>query len=181
MKLGRAVRAYDHRSNLGSVSGDGFARESATDRGFPPPVLAFLGHGGQSDAGGAVRGNHPAAGKDRAPVVEHDHAVAQQAPSLLGVEDDGAGGIAVPAVGRGARGAVGTQAHLWSGGCRWARPCGAGRVAGRFCGDRWRIRRAAGKGRCRRAMWWRRRRDLSWYPGGDQRPGRPPADPVVRT
>src|SRR5262245_46843179 len=30
---------------------------------------------GQPDAGGAVRGNPPAAGKDLAHVVEHDHAV----------------------------------------------------------------------------------------------------------
>ena len=65
--------------------------------------------GGQPDVGGAGRGNHPAAGKDLAPVVEHDHSVAQQAPSLLGVAGDGAGGAAVTAVGRGARGAVGTH------------------------------------------------------------------------
>jgi hypothetical protein len=62
--------------------------------------------GGQPDAGGAVRGNRPAAGKNLAHVVEHDHSVAQQAPSLLGVEGDGAGGIAVPVVSPGARGPV---------------------------------------------------------------------------
>jgi len=53
-----------------------------------------------------VRRDHPAAGKDLAHVVEHDHSVAQQAPSLLGVEGDSAGGIAVPVVSRGARGLV---------------------------------------------------------------------------
>ena len=62
--------------------------------------------GGQPDAGWSVRGYHPAAGKDLARVVEHDHAVAQQAPSLLRVEGDGASGIAVPVVSRGARGLV---------------------------------------------------------------------------
>jgi hypothetical protein len=62
--------------------------------------------GGQPDAGGAVRGNPPAAGKDLAHVVEHDHSVAQQAPSLLGVTGDSTGGIAVPVVGRGAQGLV---------------------------------------------------------------------------
>jgi len=61
---------------------------------------------GQPDTGGAVRGNHPATGKDLAHVVEHDHSVAQQAPSLLGVTGDSAGGIAVPMVSRGARGLV---------------------------------------------------------------------------
>jgi hypothetical protein len=39
---------------------------------------------GQSDVGRAMRRDPPAAGKDLAHVVEHDHAVAQQAPSLLG-------------------------------------------------------------------------------------------------
>jgi hypothetical protein len=62
--------------------------------------------GGQLGVGGAMRGNRPAAGQDLAHVVEHDHSVAQQAPSLLGVEGDSAGVIAVPVVSRGARGPV---------------------------------------------------------------------------
>jgi hypothetical protein len=63
---------------------------------------------GQPDAGGAGRcgRDHPAAGKDLAHVVEQDHSVAQQAPPLLGVRGDSAGGIAVPVVSRGARGLV---------------------------------------------------------------------------
>ena len=60
----------------------------------------------QSDVGGPVRRNPSATGKDLAHVVEHDHSVAQQAPSLLGVEGDSAGGIAVAVVSRGARGLV---------------------------------------------------------------------------
>src|SRR5215831_17541552 len=71
--------------------------------------------GGQPDAGGAARRDRPAAGEDLAHVVEHDHAVAQQAPALLRVRGDGAGGVAVPAVSRGARGLVGTHGAppLW--------------------------------------------------------------------
>jgi len=57
---------------------------------------------GQQDAGRAVRRNHAAARKDLAHVVEHDHSVAQQAPSLLGVAGDSAGRVAVTVVGRGA-------------------------------------------------------------------------------
>jgi hypothetical protein len=66
-----------------------------------------------------VRRDHPAAGKDLTHVVEHDHSVAQQAPSLLRVTGDGAGGIAVPVVSRGARGLVGTHGSplLWVYGC----------------------------------------------------------------
>jgi hypothetical protein len=58
---------------------------------------------GQPDVGGAVRRDHPATRKDLTHVVEHDHPVAQQAPSLLGMTGDSAGGIAVPVVSRGAR------------------------------------------------------------------------------
>jgi hypothetical protein len=72
----------------------------------PPAVLAFSRRDWQPDVGGAVRRDPPAAGKDLAQVVEHDHSVAQQAPSLLGVTGDGAGGVAVPVVGRGAQGPV---------------------------------------------------------------------------
>jgi hypothetical protein len=61
---------------------------------------------GQPEVGGAAWGNPTATGKDLAHVVEHDNAVAQQAPSLLGVTGDSAGGIAVPVVSRGARGLV---------------------------------------------------------------------------
>ncbi len=54
-------------------------------------------------------GNHPAAGQYLAPVVEHDHAVAQQAPPLLRVKGDDAGGVAVRALSRGAGGPVWTH------------------------------------------------------------------------
>jgi hypothetical protein len=82
-----------------------------------PPAVRVSRRGGRPDAGGAVRGDHLAAGKDLAGVVEHDHAVAQQAPSLPGVAGDGAGGVAVAAVGRGARGAVGTHGAPLVWGC----------------------------------------------------------------
>jgi hypothetical protein len=59
--------------------------------------------------GRVVRRNYPAAGQDLAHVVEHDDAVAKQAPPLLGVEGDGVGGVAVRAVGRGTRGLVWTR------------------------------------------------------------------------
>jgi hypothetical protein len=62
--------------------------------------------GGQPDGSGVVRGKHPAAGKDLAEVVEHDHPVAQQAPSLLGVTGDSTGGVTVSVVSRGALGPV---------------------------------------------------------------------------
>jgi hypothetical protein len=62
--------------------------------------------GGQPDAGGAVRGNRPAAGKNLAHVVEHDHSVAQQAPSLLGMSGDGMGRVPVWVVSRGAPASV---------------------------------------------------------------------------
>ena len=52
----------------------------------------------------AMRWDHPAAGQDLAQVVEHDHAVAEQAPSLLGVRSHAAGGVTVRAVSRRARG-----------------------------------------------------------------------------
>ena len=42
--------------------------------------------------------NHATVGQELARVVEEDDAVAQQAPSLLGAEDDGAGRAAVKAV-----------------------------------------------------------------------------------
>src|SRR6266705_396534 len=54
-------------------------------------------------------GNHPAAGQYLAPIVEHDHAVAQQAPPLLRVKGDDAGGVAVRALSRGAGGPVWTH------------------------------------------------------------------------
>jgi hypothetical protein len=81
----------------------------------PGPFLAYSGptpcsrvsrRDGQPDEGRAVRGNNPLAGKDLAHVVKHNHAVAQQAPSLLGVTGDSAGGIAVPVIGWRARGSV---------------------------------------------------------------------------
>jgi hypothetical protein len=62
--------------------------------------------GGQSDVGGVVRRDHLAVGKDLAHVVEHDHSVAQQAPSLFGVEGDSAGGVAVRVVSGGAWGSM---------------------------------------------------------------------------
>jgi hypothetical protein len=82
---------------------------NVTNMGCMMVLLRVLGvsrRDGQPDVGRAVRGNHPAAGEDLAGIVEHDHSVAQQAPSLVGVEGESAGGIAVPVVGRGARGSV---------------------------------------------------------------------------
>jgi hypothetical protein len=61
---------------------------------------------GHSDVAGEVRISHPAAGKDLAHVVEHDHSVAQQAPPLVGVKGDRMRGIAVRTVSWGARGLV---------------------------------------------------------------------------
>jgi hypothetical protein len=71
-----------------------------------PPAFLVSRRDGQPDVSGAVRRDPLAAGKDLAHVVEHDHSVAQQAPPLLGVTSDSAGGIAVPVVSRGARGLV---------------------------------------------------------------------------
>ena len=69
--------------------------------------LAFLRGDGRSElAGRAARGNDPAATQDLAHVVEHDHAVAQQAPPLLRMDGDSVGGVAVRAVSRRARGVV---------------------------------------------------------------------------
>ena len=59
--------------------------------------------------GRAARGNDPAARQDLAHVVEHDHAVAQQAPPLLRVDSDSVGGVTVRTVSRRARGAVSTH------------------------------------------------------------------------
>jgi hypothetical protein len=50
------------------------------------------------------RRSDPAAGQDLAHVVEHDHAVAKEAPPLLGVKGYGAGGVPVRAVSRRTRG-----------------------------------------------------------------------------
>ena len=69
----------------------------------------WLRHDGQPEGGRVARGNDPAARQDLAHVVEHDHAVAQQAPPLLGVGGDRVGGVAVRAVSRRARGAVSTH------------------------------------------------------------------------
>ena len=66
--------------------------------------------------------DHPAAGQDLAQVVEHDHAVAEQAPSLLGVRSHAAGGVTVRAVSGGHAGRWGHIAYLriehWSFGSR---------------------------------------------------------------
>jgi hypothetical protein len=66
-----------------------------------------------------MRSTAPSSSPDRreglAHVVEHDHSVAQQAPSLLGVTSDSAGGIAAPVVIRGHGGWCEHMAHLWSG------------------------------------------------------------------
>ncbi len=56
-----------------------------------------------------VRWNRATAGQELARVLEEDDAVAQQAPSLLGVEGDGVGRVAVRMVSWGARGLMGTH------------------------------------------------------------------------
>jgi hypothetical protein len=75
----------------------------------------------------AVRGDRSAAGQQLAGVVEDDHAVAQQAPPLLGVAGNGAGGLAVSSVGWWARRPVWTHVHLWL----WERTCSIEQVFGR--------------------------------------------------
>jgi hypothetical protein len=123
---------------VGQVRAQSFPRPSTsvsvnnvTNRGCMMVLLqsSRSRRGGQPDAGGAVRRDHAAAGKDLAHVVEHDHSVAQQAPSLLRVEGDGAGGIAVPVVGLGAWGLMGTHGSppFWGYRCSGALPwrCGS--------------------------------------------------------
>jgi hypothetical protein len=91
-----------------SRSSASVSMNNVTNRGCMMSLLQFScsRSDGQSDASGAVWRNPPATGKDLAHVVEHDDAVAQQAPSLLRVKGDSAGGIAIPVVSRGARGLV---------------------------------------------------------------------------
>ena len=60
--------------------------------------LAVSGGGGPGGVDRPVWGDRTAVGQELAGVVEDDDAVAQQAPSLLGAEDDGAGRAAVKAV-----------------------------------------------------------------------------------
>jgi hypothetical protein len=50
--------------------------------------------------GGTLREHHPTVREQLAEVVEEDHAVAQEAPPLLGVGGDGVGRLAVRAIGR---------------------------------------------------------------------------------
>jgi hypothetical protein len=76
---------------------------------IPSTPHAFSGRDGQSDVGRAVRRNYPTVGQELARVVEEDHAVAQEAPPLVGVEGDGVGGVAVGAVSWWARGPVWTH------------------------------------------------------------------------
>jgi hypothetical protein len=85
------------------------ARNDVSGGLIVPHLSCVSRRGGRTDVGGAGRRNHLAAGKDLAHVVKHDHSVAQQAPSLLGVKGDGVGGIAIPVVSRGARGSVWTN------------------------------------------------------------------------
>jgi len=58
---------------------------------------------------GAVGRNHASVGQEFARIVEADHAVAQQAPPLLRVGRDDAGGVAVSVVRRRARRLVWTH------------------------------------------------------------------------
>jgi hypothetical protein len=91
-----------------SASSASVSMNSATNMGCMMFLLRSCVSRRDRQPGGdtAVRRGHAAAGKDLAHVVEHDHSVAQQAPSLLGVKGDGAGGIAVTVIGRRARGLV---------------------------------------------------------------------------
>jgi hypothetical protein len=49
--------------------------------------------------GGTLREHHPTVRKQLSEVVEEDHAVAQETPSLLGVGGNGVGRLAVGAIG----------------------------------------------------------------------------------
>ena len=49
--------------------------------------------------GGAVREHHPTVREQLSEVVKEDHAVAQEAPSLLGVGGNGVSRLAVGAIG----------------------------------------------------------------------------------
>jgi hypothetical protein len=69
----------------------------------------FSGRDGQSVVGRAVRGDLPTVGQQLTVVIEEDHAVAQQAPPLFGVEGNGVGGVAVRFIRRWARGPVWTH------------------------------------------------------------------------
>src|SRR4051794_30398222 len=64
------------------------------------------GGGARMPVGGAMRGDQAAVGKDLACVLEHQDAVAEQAPTLLGVERDGVGRHRVGGVRGGATGSV---------------------------------------------------------------------------
>jgi len=49
--------------------------------------------------GGRLREHHPTVREQLTQIVEEDHAVAQEAPSLLGVGGRGVGRLAVRAIG----------------------------------------------------------------------------------
>lgn len=56
-----------------------------------------------------VRGNGGAVGQKYASVLKYDHAVAQQAPTLLGVPSDDACGFVINRIGARTRGVVVTH------------------------------------------------------------------------
>jgi hypothetical protein len=64
---------------------------------------------GPADVAWAVGRNGATVGQELAGVVEHDHAVAQQAPPLLRMEGDDVGGVAVRPVSWWALGSVWTH------------------------------------------------------------------------
>ena len=97
---GPKASAHVCSGSFGSSSGSGVSRR-----------------GGRSAASRTGRGDHLAVGKDPPGVVENDHAVAQQAPALLGVEGDRASGNTVAAVSRGAGGPVGAHGAPLVWGC----------------------------------------------------------------
>ena len=115
--LARLQRAFDvghagpgPRSGTAPVAVPGLVEQQLTSRELEVLTMLAAGTGrsrrrGKPGARHAVRRrNDPAPGQDLAQVVEHDHAVAEQAPSLLGVRSHGAGGGTVRAVSRRARG-----------------------------------------------------------------------------
>ena len=74
-------------------------------------LVDFSGRHALLDVNRPARRNRAAVRQQLARVVEQDDAVAEQAPSLLGVTGDGAGRVTVVAVSRRTRGLV--RAHRW--------------------------------------------------------------------
>jgi hypothetical protein len=79
---------------------------SRAGEGFTNRLLGRYGQSGVSRVAGR---DGAAVGQELAGVVEHDDAIAQQAPPLLRMEGDGVGGVAVRPICRWALGSVWTH------------------------------------------------------------------------